>query len=298
LPAADPEILELRSRLHAHVRELAQTIGERRVGEGQSLAFARDVLVRALEPLERAGLGQLSLESLGPEGLGAQNVLFEIPGREPEIVLVGAHYDTAPGTRGANDNASGVASALELAHSLSRTQPKRTLRFVWFANEEPPFFQNPGMGSLHHAAGCAQRHERIHAMLALESLAYYSRAEKSQRYPGVLSLLYPTTGDFVAFVGNWSSGSLVRDSLEAFRSAEFFPSEGAALPAVIPGVGWSDHWSFWQHGYPAVMVTDTAIFRDPHYHQAEDTPEHLDFEALARVTRGLRHVIAALVNGD
>lgn len=298
LPAAEPALLQLGERLQGHVRELSEGIGERRVGEGRTLVAARDYLLRALEPLARTGSGKLSLETLGADGVEAQNVIFEIPGREAEIVLVGAHYDTAPGTRGANDNASGVASALELARHFGPAEPRRTLRFVWFANEEPPFFQNPGMGSLQHAAGCAQRKEAIRAMLALESLAYYSHEEDSQRYPGALAMFYPRTGDFVAFVGNWTSRSLVRESIAAFRDTEPFPSEGAALPGAIPGVGWSDHWSFWQHGYPAVMVTDTAVFRDPHYHMPDDALGHLDFDGLARVTRGLQHVVAALLDAD
>ena len=168
------------------------------------------------------------------------------------------------------------------------------MRFVLFANEEQPFFENPGMGSLVHARNCRQRNEQIDAMLSLESIGYYSDVPGSQRYPWPVGLLYPDRGDFVAFVGNVGSRGLVRRAIGAFREGASFPSEGGALPASIPGVGWSDQWAFWHFDYPAIMVTDTAVFRNPHYHESTDSPATLDYLKLARVTLGLRHVIEAL----
>ena len=108
----------------------------------------------------------------------------------------------------------------------------------------------------------------------------------SQKYPPLVGWFYPDRGDFVGFVGNLSSRALVRRALGTFRAKCAFPSEGAALPSFVPGVGWSDHWAFWQVGYPAIMVTDTATFRDPNYHQATDRAPELDYLALARVTLG------------
>ncbi len=161
-------------------------------------------------------------------------------------------------------------------------------------NEEPPHFQTENMGSLVYARALAARGERVVAMLSLESIGFYRDEEGSQHYPPPLSLFYPSRGDFIAFVGNVRSRALVRDVVQAFREAEPFPSEGAALVSVLPGVGWSDQWAFWQEGFPALMVTDTAPFRNPHYHQPTDLPPTVDVERMARVTRGVGAVIRQL----
>lgn len=150
-----------------------------------------------------------------------------------------------------------------------------------FANEEPPFFKNPGMGSEFHARRAEASDEPIVAMLALETMGFYSTAPGSQKYPWPVGLLYPSRGDFLAFVGDLGSRQLVRDAIGTFRRVAKVPSEGAALPATFPGVDWSDHWAFRQYGYPAIMVTDTAVYRDPSYHTRSDTPERLDYERLA-----------------
>ncbi|HXV36222.1 MAG TPA: M28 family peptidase, partial [Myxococcota bacterium] len=196
----------------------------------------------------------------------------------------------------ANDNASGVAVLLELAQRVAALPRERTLRFVAFANEEPPHFQTREMGSLLYAERSLARAERVVAMLSLESLGYFSDARHSQRYPAGFGLLYPSRGNFVAFVANPQSRGLARRAIAAFRdSRAAVASEGVAAPGFIPGVAWSDHWAFWAHGVPAIMVTDTAVFRDPHYHTLRDTPERLDYARMASVVDGLAAVVAALV---
>jgi Zn-dependent M28 family amino/carboxypeptidase len=277
--------------LKAHVQFLASQLGERRVGVGSSLADAERYIVSQLRGVSK---GKLTLENLGADGSAANNVVFEISGRTEEVVVVGAHYDSAPGTPGANDNASGTAAALVLAKRLAPTRFQRSLRFVLFANEEPPYFQNPGMGSLHHAQGSRKRGDQIVGMLALESLGYYSDEPSSQRYPGIVGWFFPDQGNFLGFVGNLDSRPLVRQTIGAFRSAAELPSEGASLPSWVGGVGWSDHWAFWQHGYQAVMVTDTAVYRDPHYHTPGDLPENLDYARMSLAVLGLQHAIAEL----
>jgi Zn-dependent M28 family amino/carboxypeptidase len=205
---------------------------------------------------------------------------------------VGAHYDTVLGCPGADDNASGVTAVLAIARQMSGSRPERTVRFVAFANEEEPFFGEPRMGSAFHARRCRERGEEVVVMLSLETIAYYDDAPSSQSYPAPgLDLLYPTTGDFLSFVGNTASRRWVRDAVRAFRDSTSFPCEGAALPAAIPGVAWSDQLSFWDQGYPALMATDTAPFRNPHYHTPRDRPETLDYERFARATEGLQRVI-------
>lgn len=208
LPNESPAVRAAALDMQAHVAALATKIGERRIGEGESLTRARDYVASELAPIAAARNEEIKLEVLGADGSDAANVSLDVPGETADVVVVGAHYDSAPGTPGANDNATGVAVGLYLAKQLSGERHRNTLRFVFFANEEPPYFQNPGMGSLAHARACAERGERIIAMLALESLGYYSDEPKSQRYPWPLALLYPDRGNFVGFVGNLGSRSL------------------------------------------------------------------------------------------
>jgi Zn-dependent M28 family amino/carboxypeptidase len=208
-------------------------------------------------------------------------------GRAGEIIVVGAHYDSVLGSPGANDNGSGVAATLELARLFRNRQPARTLRFVLFVNEEPPYFKTSEMGSRIYVRRAKERGENIVAMFSLETIGYYSDEAGSQHYPFPLGLFYPRTANFIAFVSNFASRPLLHEALAAFRRHAEFPSEGIAGPALVPGMDWSDHWSFWKEGYPAVMVTDTAPYRYPHYHAATDTPDRVDYERLARVTSGL-----------
>jgi len=294
VPAPSAEVQSLATALKAHVVALSQDIGERRVELGDSMARAQHYLATIAGEIAGRSRPGVRLEDVGINGGHANNVVWELPGMSSELVLVGAHYDSAEGAPGADDNASGVAATLELAKRLSTCRLRRTVRFVLFANEEPPYFQNPGMGSLAHARGCRQRGERIEAMLSLESIGYYSDSPHSQKYPHLIGLLYPDRGDFVTFVGNLDSRSLVRRAIGSFRNSTQFPSEGAALPARVPGIDWSDHWAFWQYGYPAIMVTDTAIFRDPHYHERTDAPTTIDYVRLATVTLGIQSVIEDL----
>ena len=205
-------------------------------------------------------------------------------------IVVGAHYDTVPGSPGADDNASGVAVLIELAAM------KMPVRLVAFANEEPPYSFGPDMGSWAWAKRARDRGEPIRAMFSLEMLGYYRDTAGSQRYPAPLGLFYPDRADFIAFVGDLGARGLVRRSIGAFRKGAEFPSEGVAAPAFIPGVTWSDHWSFRRHGYPAIMITDTAFYRYPHYHLPNDTPDKLDYERMARVTLGLAAMLNELAN--
>ncbi|HVR40375.1 MAG TPA: M28 family peptidase [Thermoanaerobaculia bacterium] len=230
------------------------------------------------------------------DGVVCENLEIEIRGttRADEIVVIGAHYDSIDESPGADDNASGVAALLALARRFANQKPARTLRFVAFVNEEPPHFKTEQMGSYVWAKRAHEKHERIVAMLSLESMGYYDAKRGAQHYPRPLDLRYPKTGDFIAFAGNFDSRELVRQCAGTFRRTTNFPCEGAAVPEVIPEIGWSDQWSFWQFGWPALMVTDTALFRNPHYHQRTDTAEKLDYERMARVVEGVGEVIKEL----
>lgn len=292
LPPPTAAELAVAVRLEEDVRHLALSIGPRDVTRPAAVARAAEWIEAQL-----AGAG-LAVERQ-EYWVGARthvNLVAQIPGLESadEIVIVGAHYDTAPGTPGANDNASGVAALLALARALEGRRMPRTLRLVAFDTEEPPAFGTADMGSRHYARRCRQRRENVVAMLSLETLGYYDDAPGSQTYPPLVGALYPDRGDFLAVVGNLRSRALVRRVCAVFRGAAAFPCEGGALPSVLPGVGWSDHSSFWHAGYPAVMLTDTAPFRDPAYHTPGDTPERLDYPRLARVVDGVRAVVLDL----
>ena len=211
---------------------------------------------------------------------------------DPEVIVVGAHYDSAEDTPGANDNASGTAAVLELARLLRDMRgARKRIRLVLFVNEEPPYFQTASMGSLHYARALKARNERVTAMLSLETLGYYSDEPGSQKYPPPFGLMFPNKGNFVSFVGLLNSRPLVQETIKSFRAHTSFPSIGGTAPGIIPGIGWSDHWAFAEYGFQGVMITDTATFRYPHYHEPTDTPDKVDTEKLARVVKGIERMI-------
>ena len=297
LPEMTEDETELRGRLESHVRALAGDIGERNV-------FTPDALARAEEYIRRAfdGSGYQVAEQtydmpLEPS-LTVCNMEVEISGTAApgDIVVIGAHYDTVPGCAGANDNTTGMAAVLELARLLSARTMDRTVRLVAFVNEEPPFFRTDLMGSRVYARRCRERDENVVAMLSLETIGFYADEPGSQKYPFPFTHFYPDTGNFIGFVGNLGSGSLTRRAIRAFRESTEFPSEGIAAPGWIPGIGWSDHWSFWREGYPGVMITDTAPFRYPHYHTPQDTPDRIDYDRFTRVVTGVARVVEVLAN--
>jgi hypothetical protein len=215
---------------------------------------------------------------------------------EPDVIVVGAHYDSVSGSPGANDNASGAAAVIELARLLRDldTVGGKRIRLVLFVNEEPPYFRTEAMGSLRYARALAQRNERVVAMYSLETIGFYSSDPGSQIYPAPFGLMFPDRGDFVAFIGMMGSRALVRETMRSFRSHTSFPTIGGVAPDFIPGIGWSDHWAFAEQGFQAVMITDTAPFRYPHYHRPSDTPDKIDAEKVARVVKGVERVIRDL----
>jgi hypothetical protein len=299
LPALTAEQTALRDQLRSDVEMIGGTIGPR------NIHFFPRQLERAAEFItssaEAAGL-TIDRQPYSVAGMPCANLIAEIPGtsRPGEIVVVGAHYDGVETCPAANDNGSGVAGTLALMrHFASAAPPQRTLRFLYFVNEEPPYFQTDNMGSRVYARACRARGENIVAMISLETIGYYSDEPGSQRYPvSVLQWMYPTTGNFISFVGDYRSRKLVRRAIASFRNSAQFPSEGAAMPGFIAGVAWSDQWAFWQEGYPGIMVTDTAPYRYPHYHHDTDTPDKLDYDRFARVVDGMKRVIEDLARGD
>jgi len=286
-----PDEIALREELRADVQKLAGEIGERNMWHYAQLNAAADFIE---DSFSRAGL-RTRRDSYEMRGQTCHNIEAEIPGNRSEIIVIGAHYDSVFGSPGANDNGTGMAATLALARRFASEKPKHTLRFIAFVNEEPPYFLSGEMGSLIYARRCRERGDKISAMISLETIGYFSDAPDSQTYPSPgLGLFYPKVGNFIGFVSNVRSRTLLHRVIALFRKHAKIPSQGASLPAFVPGVSWSDQWSFWQQGYPAIMVTDTAPFRYPYYHSSSDTPDKLDYDRFTLVVSGMQKVIEHL----
>lgn len=290
LPEPTPEELATAVALRQHVAALAKA--PRNLSHGESLERAAAYIDRELTRARYDPRHQ-TYEVAGRQ---VRNIEAERRGsrRPARVIVIGAHYDSVADSPGANDNASGVAVMLELArrHAAPVTVAS-TVRFVAFVNEEPPHFMTATMGSFRYAAEAAARGDDIVGMMSLETLGCYSDVPGSQHYPFPFQLLLRDRGNFLAMVSNLGSVRALRAASKAFRSATRLPLLACPAPTWIPGVAWSDHWSFWQHGYRAIMLTDTALYRYPHYHSSTDTPERLDYERMAQVVTGCVAAIRA-----
>ena len=250
---------------------------------------------------------------LASYGLKTEPQIFDVGGHpvrnievviEPEnpapgiaTLVIGAHYDSAEGTPGANDNGTGVAALLEIARTFAQTPPvcSRRLRIVFFVNEELPYGKTGDMGALRHAERLKTSGENVVGMIALETLGYFSNEPGSQRLPFPFNMIYPKTGHFLAFVGLPGSGRFLRQTVAAFRAVSIFPSAGTVVPGFVEGADLSDHWAYHHVGFSALMATDTAPYRNPFYHQSYDTPDTVNYGALAHITRGLEATVRKLV---
>ncbi len=291
LPPLTSHQVEVAGRLREHVQAVASR--PHNIGHPRELEAAALYIERALTDLGYAPYRQ-PFQADGQEVRNIEVVIEPAPSAEDaQTLVVGAHYDSFFDAPGANDNGTGVAAVIELARLLSdlRETSAIRIRLVLFVNEEPPYFKTELMGSLVYARRLKASSEPVLGMFSLETLGFYSDEEGSQHYPPPLGLLYPTTGNFVAFVALTSSRAFLRRTVASFRALAVFPSVGGTAPAIIPGIDWSDHWSFEQVGIPALMVTDTAPFRYPHYHKAADRPDKVDYEKLARVVSGIEQVV-------
>ena len=224
-----------------------------------------------------------------------RNVIAQFGPATDERIVVGAHYDAAGPLPGADDNASGVAGLIELARLLERQQLPLRVELVAFTLEEPPYFRTTGMGSLIHAQSLKEKDVRVRAMFSLEMIGYFTDAANTQHFPaGVLSAFYPSAGNFIGVVGRLSDWSIVRRTKAAMRKATPLPVYSINAPSLVPGVDLSDHVNYWRAGYNAAMITDTAFYRNPNYHTAQDTEEKLDYKRMALVVEGVYAAVVAL----
>lgn len=279
--------------IRKHVKVLAQDIGERNYIQYGKLEDAANYIKEVFR-----SYGYEPEEQIYYIGNGTfRNIIVTKDGKKKKdkVIIICAHYDSVWGSPGADDNASGVAGLLELARLIYKDNLNKTVKFIATTCEEPPFFMSQDMGSLHYAARAKKNKEDIEAVLCLESIGFYSDKKKSQGYPLGLSPFYPDKGNFIGLASNMSSGRLLKKIATEFRRASDFPLEYLIAPIFFAqAISFSDNWSFWRFGYKAVMVTDTAFYRNPYYHTQEDTPEKLNYQSIAEVIKGLYSVLLSL----
>ena len=274
------------ARLYDHVRYLTTDVGSRSVGEYEKIEMARHYIQSILTDMGCT----FALQRFEYNGKLFSNVIAAVPGeRKPdETVIFGAHYDTVYGTPGADDNASSVAVLLEMCRALKDHASGRTVKLIFFVLEEPPLFRSDFMGSFVYAKAAKARNEAIQAMVCLEMVGYFNDRKGAQRFPlPLMGLFYSRIPDFIAVVGNLRSRWLVHRVESSLRQGCLLPVETLAGISLIPGVDFSDHRSFWIMGFPAVMITDTAFYRNPAYHTAYDTIDTLDFAGMDELLKGL-----------
>ena len=245
---------------------------------------------------QRAG-GTVSEQVYEVKGKTYRNVIAEFGPATTNRIVVGAHYDGCADTPGADDNASGVAGLVELAHLLADTELKRRVELVAYTLEEPPFFRTQHMGSAQHARRARAEGIDIKAMLCLEMIGYFTDAPNSQRFPSAaLKALYPDEGNFLAVVGIGGDDGLTKKVKVAARGATDLPVHALRASRGFPYIDFSDHLNYWNQGYHAVMLTDTAFMRNTRYHTAYDTPDTLDYDRMAKVVVGTHAAVVALAN--
>ena len=276
--------LALQGRLEAHLQKVVR---ERH----PDYAPSGHAHVRAYIHGEFARYGSVTIHEFDHLGRTHQNLIVDLPGeRDRGRVIVGAHYDAVPGSPGADDNGTALAVLLELARAFSMSPARRSMRLVAFDLEE-----TDRRGSRAYAETFSRRNEELDLMISLEMLGYCDPRPGAQHYPPGLRYLYPDRGDFIALIGNFRTLPLLRRLANSMRQA--VPCEFLAVPfrgRILPDTRRSDHASFWDLGFPAIMVTDTANMRNPHYHQPSDEIETLDLGFLARVCSGLTMALSGL----
>lgn len=279
-------------RLQAHVRQLSETFYPRSCDDTTNLAGC----VEYIRAQFAASGAQVSTQRYRAGAQVFDNVIARWGPATGACVLVGAHYDACGRFPGADDNASGIAGLLELARRLgSAPTPATPIELVAFCTEEPPFFSTCGMGSYQHAKQLRRAGVEVKAMLALEMIGCFRDERWSQAYPiPLLYAIYPTRGNYISIIGNVAQRGLIRKIKRGMQRATDLPIWSGSLPRQMPGVDFSDHRSFWDFGYPAVMLTDTAFCRNRAYHQSGDTWDKLDYVRMAKVVDGVYGAIASL----
>ncbi len=281
------------ARLETHVRYLASSVPSRAFHNVPALDKAADYV----EAEFRKSGCKPARQTFQVGGDDYHNIICTYGPAGAARVVIGGHYDVAGDDNpGADDNASAVAALLELARMLEERKPdlNHRLDLVAYSLEEPPNFGSETMGSYVHAAGLAADRADLKLMISVEMIGYFSDKPGSQTYPlSFLKLFYPGKGDFIGVVGQSFDRRRVARVKQLMQVSDRMPVYSINAPVFVPGIDLSDHWGYWQHGLPALMVTDTAFLRNPNYHMPTDTPETLDYERMALVVDGLYRVAVA-----
>jgi hypothetical protein len=223
-----------------------------------------------------------------------RNIICSFGPKDGPRLIIGAHYDVCENQPGADDNASGVAGLLELAHLLDSLKPalKYRIDLVAYSLEEPPYFRTEMMGSAVHAKYLADNKIPVIGMVSLEMIGYFSDEPKSQSYPvGLLHLFYPEKGNFIAVVGSFGQWKIVRKMKTGMITGSVIPVKSINSPKWVPGIDFSDHLNYWKYGWDAVMVTDTSWYRNDQYHEPGDTPDRLNYDKMAQVVSGVYNAV-------
>lgn len=293
------------NRLEMHVRYLSETVYPRSFDQKTRLNDAADYIYQQFQQTEARVIEQ----SFAVEGEEYRNIIARFGPDGGPVIVIGAHYDSfgdatvnipaEPGfspqthTPGADDNASGVAGLLELARMLQQHPPQVGVELVAYTLEEPPFFKTDDMGSVAHARALRASGRPVELMIALEMIGYYDDKPGSQDYPlSLLRHLYPDRGNFIAVIGRMGDWQATRRVKAALLSVDGLPVYSMNAPTLVEGVDFSDHRSYWPEGIPAVMVTDTAFYRNKQYHLAGDTADKLDYHRMAQVVQGVFTLLA------
>jgi len=283
--AADP------AQLESHVRTLSESFHPRNFRQVDNLNATADYIAGHFAS---AG-GRVSTQPFSVNGAEYRNVSAQFGPKEGPRWIIGAHYDTHDDTPGADDNASGVAGLLELARLFGENPPDARIELVAYPLEEPPFFGSGQMGSARHAQALNLETDPVRGVVVLEMIGYFSDEHGSQRHPSqLLRLIYPEKGNFITVVGRWEDRRFVKQMKGAMQGATPLPVESIAAPVEVPGIDFSDHRNYWPLDLPAIMITDTAFYRNDHYHTAGDTYDTLDYERMAMAVTAVRAAILTL----
>lgn len=287
----DRKNIRLNDNLRNHINHLSCHIGERHMWRNGSLARAADYIE---SNFATAGYSP-TRQNYKAYGKTVANIIAEKKAPAPETIVIGAHYDTVPGSPGADDNASSVAGLLELARLLKNSLCRYSLIFVAFANEESPSFGSDYMGSMQYAKRLREIKKNVLFMISLESIGYF-RKDKHQKYPiGLMRWFYPKTADFIAVVGDFNSRKYVFRIARNIQRFGRMKASALIFPKRFGGIDRSDQKAFWDYGFKALMITDTANFRNPNYHRETDTIDTLNFEKMSKVIGGTYGALAHLL---
>ena len=274
------------NRIKQDVEALASTDEARNYQNIHALNQAADYIKSEWEKL---GV-EVTEQKFNAVGLEYKNLICSFGPKDAERIIVGAHYDVCDEQEGADDNASGVAGILEIARLLKEHNPtlKYRIDLVAYSLEEPPFFRTELMGSHVHAQSLRQNEIPVRAMVCLEMIGYFSEEKGSQDYPlGLLKLFYPNKGNFITVVGKLRDGGITRQVKKNMIEGSDIDVRSINAPTSLPGIDFSDHLNYWKFGYRAIMVNNTAFYRNKNYHEVTDTPETLDYQKMAEVIEGV-----------